>query len=86
MVELIFYRDTEKREVDLVVESASGGVVGIETKAVASVAVAEARGLRLLRDRLGVRFGAGIVVCSGEHTVPLAEQIWAAPLSGLWQI
>jgi predicted AAA+ superfamily ATPase len=85
-VELFFYRDTDKREVDLVIESASGDVVGIETKAAASVAVADTRGLRLLRDRLGARFRAGIVVYSGEHTVPLGERIWAVPLSGLWQI
>jgi predicted AAA+ superfamily ATPase len=83
-VELYFYRDAEKREVDLVIESVSGDVVGIETKLAASATVADARGLRLLRDKLGKRFKAGIVVYSGEHTVPLAERIWAMPLSGLW--
>jgi hypothetical protein len=84
-VELFFYRDTDKREVDLVIESASGEVVGIEAKAAATATASDARGLRLLRDRLGARFKIGIIVYSGEHTLPLGERIWAVPISGLWQ-
>ncbi len=84
-VELFFYRDTDKREVDLVIESASGDIVGIETKSAATVSVSDTRGLRLLRDKLGARFKAGVVVYSGEHTLSLGERISAMPLSGLWE-
>lgn len=84
-VELYFYRDTEKREVDVVIESAAGDVAAIETKAAAGVTSSDIRGLELLRRRLGTRFKAGIVVYSGEHTLPMADRIWAVPLSGLWQ-
>lgn len=84
-VELFFYRDTEKREVDVVIESAAGDVVAIETKAAAGVTTSDLRGLELLRAKLGARFKAGIVVYSGEHTLPMADRIWALPLSGLWQ-
>jgi uncharacterized protein len=83
-VELFFYRDTDKREVDLVIEAASGDVVGIESKAAATATTSDARGLRLLRDKLGTRFKAGIIVYSGEHTLPIADRIWAVPVSGLW--
>ncbi len=84
-VELYFYRDTEKREVDVVIESAAGDVVAIETKAAASAGSSDIRGLELLRAKLGDRFKAGIVVYSGAHTLPMADRIWAVPLSGLWQ-
>ncbi|HYM55588.1 MAG TPA: ATP-binding protein [Solirubrobacteraceae bacterium] len=84
-VELFFYRDTDKREVDLVIESASGDIVGIEAKSAATATASDARGLRLLRDKLGPRFKAGIIVYSGEHTLPVGDQIWAMPISGLWQ-
>jgi predicted AAA+ superfamily ATPase len=84
-VELFFYRDTEKREVDLVIETASGDVAGIEAKSAATVGTADTRGLRLLRDRLGPRFKAGVVIYSGAHTLPLGDRIWAVPLSGLWR-
>ena len=43
------------------------------------------KGLELLRRKLGARFKAGIVIYSGEHTLPVADRIWAVPLSGLWQ-
>jgi len=84
-VELFFYRDTDKREVDLVIESASGDIVGIEGKSAASADTSDTRGLRLLRDRLGSRFRAGVVIYSGEHTLPLGDRIWAVPVSGLWK-
>jgi len=84
-IELFFYRDTEKREVDVVIESATGDVAAIETKAAAGVTSSDIRGLELLRRKLGARFKAGVVVYSGEHTLPMADRIWAVPLSGLWQ-
>jgi len=84
-VELFFYRDTEKREVDLVVESASGDVVAIEAKSAAVTTASDVRGLRVLRDKLGERFKTGVVVYSGEHTLPIEDRIWALPISGLWK-
>lgn len=84
-VELYFYRDTDKREVDLVVESASGDVAAIEAKAASATTASDLRGLRVLRDKLGERFKAGVVVYSGEHTLPIDDRIWAVPISGLWK-
>lgn len=84
-VNLYFYRDTEQREVDIVIESLSGDVAAIETKAAAGVTSADIRGLELLRTKLGSRFKAGIVVFSGEHTVKMSDRVWAVPLPGLWQ-
>jgi hypothetical protein len=83
-VELYFYRDTDKREVDLVVESASGDLVAIEAKSATVVTASDTRGLRLLRDKLGPRFKTGVIVYTGEHTLPIDDRIWAVPLSGLW--
>lgn len=84
-VELFFYRDTEKREVDLVIESASGDLAAVEVKSAATVDTSDTRGLRLLRDKLGPRFKAGVIIYSGEHTLPIGDRIWAMPVSGLWR-
>lgn len=84
-VQPFFYRDVDKREVDLVLESASGEVVGIEAKSATTVRASDTRGLRLLRDRLGERFKLGVVIYSGTHTLPAGERIWAMPVSGLWE-
>lgn len=79
-VNLYFYRDTEKREVDLVIESATGDVAAAQAETAASVNSADIRGLELLRRKLGARFKAGIVICSGEHTLPPADRIWTVRL------
>lgn len=83
-VQLFFYRDQRQREVDIVLESNAGDVVGIETKSGATVDRRAIRGLEHLRDRLGSHFKAGAVIYCGANTVPLADRIWAIPLSGLW--
>lgn len=44
----------------------------------------DSAGLRFLRDKLGSRFSAGVVLYAGSHTLELEEKIWAVPLPGLW--
>lgn len=83
-VQLFFYRDHKQREVDLVIESASGDVAAVEAKTAASVGTTDASGLRFMRDRLGDRFKAGAVIYSGSHTLQLSDRIWAVPVTGLW--
>lgn len=83
-VQLFFYRDAQKREVDLVIETPSGDVVALEIKASTNVDTTALRNLRFLRDRLGSRFKAGVVVNCGSNTLPFGDRIWAMPVSGLW--
>lgn len=73
-----------EREVDTIIERPSGDVVGIEVKASATVRGRDFTGLVHLRDRLGSRLRAGIVVYAGQRTLPFGERLWALPLSGLW--
>ncbi len=82
--ELFFYRDARQREVDIVIESVAGDVAGVEVKAAASVDRSDSSGLRFLRDELGERFAAGVVLYAGSATLELDERIWAVPLAGLW--
>lgn len=82
--ELFFYRDAQQREVDVVIESAAGDVAGVEVKAATSIGRSDSLGLRFLRDRLGPRFMAGVVLYTGANTLELDDRIWAVPLAGLW--
>lgn len=77
------YRD-RSREVDVVVERPSGEVVGVEVKAGATVRAGDFRGLRHMRERIGARLAAGVVLYAGERTLPFGEGLWAVPLSALW--
>lgn len=78
------YRDQRGNEVDLVLELASGEVVGIEVKASATPSLRDVAGLKLLRDRLGDRFRQGILLHLGRDSFQFGERIAAIPLATLW--
>jgi hypothetical protein len=42
-------------------------------------------GLRHLRDTLGERFKAGVLLYTGSQTIPFGNRLAAVPVSGLWQ-
>lgn len=78
------YRVHQAEEVDLILETGDGRVVGIEVKASATVNAHDARHLRTLRDKLGNRFVGGLLLHAGRTSAPLGDRITAAPLDVLW--
>ena len=84
LLKLHHYRDQRGNEIDIVIEHAGGDVVGVEVKSSATPRRADTFGLALLRDRLGTRFRAGIVLHTGPQTIPVGDRIWALPVAGLW--
>lgn len=78
-------RDNNQREIDLLLESASGELVGVEIKAGSAVDARSARHLGWLRDQLGSRFRRGVVLHTGTTTFPLGDRLWAMPIASLWQ-
>ncbi|MCK2088430.1 ATP-binding protein [Thauera aromatica] len=81
---LLYYRDADKVEVDIVIENAAGNLVCVEVKAAATVKEGDLRGLKKLAGIAGDRFRMGVLLYDGSETMPLGERIWAAPLSTLW--
>jgi len=81
---LLYYRDADKFEVDVVIENTAGQLVGVEVKASATVKERDLRGLKKLANLAGDQFTAGVLLYDGDETMPLASNIWAAPLSTLW--
>jgi predicted AAA+ superfamily ATPase len=81
---LLYYRDADKVEVDVVVENSAGQLVGVEVKASATVKEADLRGLRKLAGLAGESFTMGVVLYDGDETMPMGDGIWAAPISTLW--
>src|SRR5687767_6402623 len=64
------YRTHAGQEVDLVLEDRRGRVVGIEVKAAAGASDADCKGLRSLAHDLGPKFHRGVVLYTGQETVP----------------
>jgi predicted AAA+ superfamily ATPase len=84
-VELRHFRDHAGPEVDVVLETADGRVAGIEVKAASSFERRDARGLEILRDRLGDAFANGVVLFLGDTVLPLGDRCTAMPISALWE-
>ncbi len=81
---LLYYRDADKFEVDVVIENSAGQLVGVEVKASATVKERDLRGLKKLASLAGDEFRAGVLLYDGDETMPLGSNLWAAPLSTLW--
>jgi len=78
------FRTESGHEVDLVLESADGGIVGVDVRPVATIGAADLRGLGTLRDVAGRRFRRGVLLYLGREVMRLEGRLWAVPLSGLW--
>jgi hypothetical protein len=72
------------REVDLLAELGGGRVVGVEVKAASAPTRADAAALEWLRDELGDRFAAGVLLHTGPRAFALARGISAVPIAALW--
>jgi uncharacterized protein len=83
-VRLHHFRTAGGREVDLFLEDRDGSVAALETKLGATPHEGDFRGLAHLRDRLGDKFKAGVVLNTGSETLPFGDRLWAAPVSALW--
>jgi len=82
---LSHFRDREGHEVDFILETPDGRVVAIEVKASASPSAKDARNLHWLRDKLGDRCVAAVLLHLGNQATSLGNGVLALPVSQLWR-
>jgi len=82
---LMHFRTREQQEVDFVIEGTDRHIVGVETKAARTVTSDDFRGLRALAEIAGARFHRGVVIHCGDQSLPFGKNMWAIPMSALWQ-
>ncbi|MCO5314159.1 MAG: DUF4143 domain-containing protein [Microthrixaceae bacterium] len=73
-----------RREIDLLVELSGDRVIAIEVKASSAPSRADGAHIEWLRDTLGERFVAGVVLHTGPSLFALSDRIAAAPIASLW--
>jgi predicted AAA+ superfamily ATPase len=81
---LYHYRDHDGPEVDVILETDDGRVAGLEIKAASTAQPRDGRWLSNLRDKLGPRFVAGLILHTGPDAVPFGKLISAVPIDVLW--
>lgn len=72
-------------EVDLVLERPSGEIACVEIKHSTQVAPKHFQGLKTLKEELGDKFQAGVVLYGGTEMVTFGEDMFAVPISNLWE-
>ena len=77
------FRDKDKVEVDVVLES-RGRMAGVEVKAAATVTNNDFNGLRKIQDAAQKTFAGGVVLYDGEAVVGFGDKLYAVPISHLW--
>jgi predicted AAA+ superfamily ATPase len=83
--QLLHFRTSEGREVDLILEDAAGRVVAIEVKAASTVGPDDLTGLRFLAGAAARRFHRGVLLYTGTEIVPFGANLHAVPLRALWE-
>lgn len=78
------FRTRDGIEVDGVLESPDGRIVGVEVKAARSVRADDFHGLRYLQDRTPSRFQHGVVLYAGDQVLPFGPDLTAIPISAIW--
>ncbi len=82
---LFHFRTHKQQEVDIVLETRSGAVVGIEVKKTASPSLSDFAGLRILKEAAGPRFVRGVLLCMVPEPVAFGPDLFAYPVAALWE-
>ena len=77
------YRDSDKREIDFVVENEAGAVLGVEVKAGSTVGDSDFTALRWFGRNMAESAFTGIVLHSGREAARFGEGMYAVPLGML---
>lgn len=83
---LFHYRTTAGQEVDLVLEDKAGRIAGLEVKASSNLTDKSFKGLRDLKEAAGKSFHRGVILYTGESSLPFGEKFCALPVSSLWRL
>lgn len=68
---LLYYRDLDQFEADVLIENVAGQLVGVEIKAAATVNERDFRGLKKLARAAGEQFKLGVLLYDGKENLPL---------------
>jgi predicted AAA+ superfamily ATPase len=83
---LYHFRTSDQKEIDFLLEARDGGLLAVEVKASTVVLPGDFRHIRFLAEKLPGKFIRGVILYRGEKTVRFDANLFAMPLSALWEI
>lgn len=79
------WRTSTGPEVDVIVDVDDGPVLAFEIKTSERVGGRDFTSLRLLRDQIGHRFKAGVVLATGKRSFTYEDRLHVMPIDRLWR-
>ena len=79
---LYFYRDTDKNEIDLLLEEGDT-LYPVEIKTSSDPNKAMVKAFSLLEKIPGKKAGSGALICLAKEQMPLTENVWILPAQGI---
>ena len=83
---LYHFRTSDLKEIDFVIEKRDGTLLAIEIKASQSVMPDDFKHILFLQKALPKKLVRGIVLYSGEKVIEFGKDLFAIPLTALWQM
>ncbi len=81
--EISHYRDSDKREIDFLVERDDGAILGIEVKSGGALVEGDFRHLKWFSEKLARSAFTGIVLYTGSDILKFGNRFFAVPMSCL---
>lgn len=79
------YRDKDKREIDFILEDEEGSIAAIEVKTGSNISKSHFQHIRWFRSKYAQDANLrGILLYAGENVLSFGEDLWAVPISALW--
>lgn len=82
--EIFHYRSRDGKEIDIILEDRQGRIAGIEVKSASTVKSDDFKGIRFLKEAVGGELVSGIVFYTGDKIIPFGSNLYAIPVSSLW--
>ena len=79
MPPLYYYRDKDKNEIDLVIESGDT-LHPVEIKTTSDPTKSMASAFRMIDSIPGKKAGTGVIICLAKERLPLKENVWILPV------
>ena len=83
---LFHLRTSDLKEIDFLIEKRNGGILAIEIKAAQTVMPDDFKHIRFLQNALPEKFVKGVVLYSGEKIIEFGKDLYAIPITALWQM
>lgn len=83
-IEQHHYRE-DSSEVDIVLGERGGNIVGIEVKSASTIHSSDFKGILRLKAISKHQFVRGIILYSGSKMLSFGDNLWAIPISALWE-